>query len=145
MSLWMSIEVFDGTFSARSWADTHIDSIIETAITHGAIDWELLPTAWGVAFEVEFANEAAWNAFRMSDAFDLAFAHVPNARNVLIYRGRSLDGGATSWRKPKPKSGAGSEALPLPVSLLESLGSFEPLELLYLDDVLHRHAIRRPR
>lgn len=113
---WMSIEVFNGPYAAALWADTQADALVESALTAGAIDWDFKPTAWGVAFEVAFPSEAAWEAYRLSDAFQNAMATAPESQNgILIYRGRSLDGGDGKPRKNKPKSGAGANALELPV------------------------------
>ncbi len=124
----MSIEVFDGPFAASAWAETHIDSLIESAVSHGARDWDLKPTAWGVVFEVAFGTEASWKAFRDSEAVKHALDFVPNPANVLVYRGQSLDGGDLIPRKPKPKQGAGGAALPFPLfDQSEHFGVFEAL------------------
>lgn len=114
VSTWMCIEVFNGPFAASAWAESHIDRLIEAAVSHGATDWDLKPTAWGVAFEVEFAKKASWSAFRDSYAVAEALRHAPRANDILVYRGRSLDGGNFMPRKPKPKAGSGGATLAFP-------------------------------
>lgn len=131
MQFWMSIEIFNGPFAARLWADSHADSLIETAVTSGAVDWQLTRTAWGVAFEVAFTSEAEWNRYRATDAVTNALKNVPDPKHgILIYRGRSLDGGTPSPRKPKPKSGSGSAALALPY---DPIPRIEPLPAFFSD------------
>ncbi len=116
----MSIEVLDGEYPASFWAEAHADSLIQAAILHGALDWQLHHERWGVVLELAFANEAEWERFRADPAVDAALDAVPNpASGLLIYRGR----GGTSWtrqpRRPRPLAGAGAAALPLP--LLEEI------------------------
>jgi hypothetical protein len=111
----MSIEVLDGEYPASFWSEAHGDSLIQAAILHGAIDWQLHHQRWGVVLELAFRSEAQWERFRADAAVDAALESVPNPTNgLLIYRGR----GGTSWsrqpRRPRPLSGAGAAALPLP-------------------------------
>lgn len=127
MSYWMSIEVFNGPYAASLWADAHGDTLVECAVTAGAVDWELKRTAWGVVFEVSFHNEAAWKQFAATDLVVSALRKVPEPyTGVLIYKGRSLDGGRTQPRKPKPKAGSGAMALSVPFELpfVEALPAF---------------------
>ena len=116
----MSIEVLDGEYHASFWAEAHADNLIQTAILHGALDWQLHHERWGVVLELVFGNESEWERFRADPAVEAALDAVPNpASGLLIYRGR----GGTSWtrqpRRPWPLSGAGAAALPRP--LLEEL------------------------
>lgn len=114
----MSVEIFNGSFAASLWADAHGDALVETAVTSGALDWDLKRTAWGVVFEVAFRTEAEWETYKASDAVRNALHTAPDpTTGVLIYRGRSLDGGKDSPRKPKPKIGSGAAALSLPFEL----------------------------
>ena len=89
----MSIEVFDGSvasgFGAASlWAENHGDALVETAVIHGALDWAWHPTSWGVVFEIAFADEEAWDAYRASLAVRTALDAVPDpVSGVLVYRG----------------------------------------------------------
>jgi hypothetical protein len=36
---WWSIEVFQGALSAARWKDAYSASLIESAISNGAVDW----------------------------------------------------------------------------------------------------------
>lgn len=138
MNFWMSIEVFNGPYAASLWADAHADLLIESALTAGALDWDVKRTAWGVAFEVAFKDEAAWDAYRESDAFRTAMATAPSpVDGVLIYRGRSLDGGSTNPRTKKPKKGSGAGALELP----KAEAIFEVFPAFYSDGLTDRRQL----
>lgn len=114
-SLWFSIEVFDGPFAASLWADAHGDSLVETALQSGAIDWEWHRTTWGVVFEVAFSDEESWERFRVMASVQAALDAVPDpVTGVLVYRGRGGSAGKSNPRKPKPLVGSGSAALPMP-------------------------------
>lgn len=113
--LWCSIEVFDGPFAASLWADAHGDSLVETALQSGAADWEWHRTTWGVVFEAAFADEQAWERFRLTTAVQAALDAVPDpVTGVLVYRGRGGSAGKRQPRKPRPLIGSGSAALPMP-------------------------------
>src|SRR5215472_9760668 len=95
MAAWWSIEVFHGEFSARRWQDTYSSALIESALSHGATDWEWHEHRWGVVFEVEFGTDAEWEAFRTLPMVQAALDAVPDPVNgLLVYRGRG--GGAGS-------------------------------------------------
>ena len=116
MAYWMSIEVFDGPFPASSWIEAYGDSLVETAVTTGAIDWNWQRTSWGVVFEVAFTEEADWERFRQTRVVQIALDAVPDpVGGLLVYRGRGGSSGTTRPRKPKPFAGAGAAALPLPL------------------------------
>jgi hypothetical protein len=135
----MSIEIFDSTYAAQLWAEKHVDTFIESAVSHGAIDWDHKKTAWGVAFEVEFSSERQWIAFRNAGIIRELLDKTPDPRNgVLIYRGRSLDGGSTARRPKKPKSGAGGAAIALPWVTAPFL---EPLAPLFNDSNVDRRLL----
>jgi hypothetical protein len=111
----MSIEVFDGAPSASLWADAHGDSIVESALGHGASDWAWHRHPWGVVFEVEFDDEAAWERFRASLAVRTALEAAPDpVAGVIVYRGRGGSAGTKEPRRPRPLVGSGAAALPLP-------------------------------
>jgi hypothetical protein len=115
MAEWWSIEVFDGEFRAARWQDTYSSLLIESAIAHGAADWEWHAHRWGVVFEVAFREEASWEAFRGLAAVRAALDGVPDPVNgLLVYRGRGGGAGAVSPRRPRPAAGAGAMALPEP-------------------------------
>ena len=122
--MWMSIEVIDGAFGAGRWADAHADTLIEAALRHDASDWGWHRHTWGVVFEVEFADEAAWDRYRQSAAVRSALEDVPDpVFGLIIYRGRGGSAGTRSPRKPRPLIGAGAAELPLPESVEEVLGA----------------------
>jgi len=115
MSAWFSIEVFDGATSASAWAEAHRDTLTETAIAHGASDWMWNRHTWGVVFEVSFADEAAWERFLDLPVVVAVLDAVPDPLTGLIaYRGRGGSSGSPFPRKPRPMTGSGSAALPLP-------------------------------
>jgi hypothetical protein len=115
VSAWFSIEVLDGAASASGWAEVWSDALVETALFGGATDWSWHRHSWGVVFEVEFADETAWDVFRVQAAVTAALDTVPDpVTGVIVYRGRGGSAGRSERRKPKPMSGSGSAALPLP-------------------------------
>ena len=115
MAGWWSIEVFHGESSARLWQDNYSNALIESAVTHGATNWEWHEHRWGVVFEVEFAEDSDWEVFRALPAVQAALDAVPDPVNgLLVYRGRGGGAGATSPRTPRPAAGAGAMALPEP-------------------------------
>lgn len=111
----MSIEVLDGQYPARLWAEAHGDSLIQAAILHGAVDWRLHNLRWGVVLELGFVTEDQWERFRADAAVDAALEAVPNADGLLIYRGWGGSSSPREPRRPRPLAGAGAAALPLPL------------------------------
>jgi hypothetical protein len=112
---WWSIEVFDGAFPATRWQDAHGESLVESAITHGAVYWEWHVHRWGVVFEVAFPEDERWEAFRALPSVRAALDAVPDPVNgLLVYRGRGGGAGALAPRRPRPHVGAGSVELPPP-------------------------------
>jgi hypothetical protein len=121
MSEWWSVEVFHGDFRASRWQDSYSSSLIETAISHGAVEWTWLQHGHGVVFEVCFADDARWQAFRSLPAVRAALDAVPDPVNgLLIYRGRGGGAGALSPRHPRPTAGAGAVDLPEPGAVHEA-------------------------
>lgn len=115
MAEWWSIEVFHGEFRASRWQDSYSTSLIEAAIAHGALEWAWNGHRHGVVFEVCFADEARWEAFRALPAVQAALDAVPDPVNgLLIYRGRGGGSGAGRPRRPRPHAGAGAMQLPEP-------------------------------
>jgi hypothetical protein len=112
---WWSIEVFHGEFSALRWRDSYREAFIESAITHGAVDWSWHEHRWGVVFEVAFEHDAQWEAFRGLPQVKAALDAVPDRVNgLLIYRGRGGGAGRPSRRPRRPSAGAGALELPEP-------------------------------
>ena len=118
MTIWMSIEVLDGAFSASLWAEAHGDSVIEAAFTSGSTDWSWHRHTWGVVLELAFDDDDAWERFRSLPAVDAALDAVPDpVSGLIVYKGRGGSSGKAAPRKPRPLVGSGAAALPLPVEL----------------------------
>jgi len=115
MAEWWSIEVFHGELRASQWQQSYSQSLIEAAITHGALESTWTEHRYGVVFEVLFAYDELWDAFRALPAVRAALDAVPDPVNgLLVYRGRGGGAGARRRRKPKPSAGAGAMQLPEP-------------------------------
>jgi hypothetical protein len=115
MAEWWCIEVFHGEFQASQWQQSYSQSLIESAISHRALDWSWAQHSYGVVFEVLFADEEQWAEFRALPAVRAALDAVPDPVNgLLVYRGRGGGAGASSPRKPRPTAGAGAMQLPEP-------------------------------
>jgi hypothetical protein len=115
MAEWWSIEVFDGAFSAVRWKDSHSSSLIESAISNGAVDWVWHEHRWGVVLEIAFERDEQWEVYRDLPSVRAALDAVPDPVNgLLVYRGRGGGAGAAARRRPKPFAGAGAVELPEP-------------------------------
>lgn len=87
----------------------HGESLIEAAVTNGARSWEWHAPRWGVILEIEFADEAARDRFRVLPAVTAALDAVPDPVNgVLVYPGRGGGSGAGRLRRPRPAPAAGA-------------------------------------
>jgi hypothetical protein len=118
VSVWFSIEVFDGATSAALWAEAYRDVLMETALTDGAVDWSWHRHSWGVVFEVSFDDDAQWERFLELAVVRAALDAVPDPlTGVIVYRGRGGSSGSAEHRRPRPLIGSGSAALPLPWDL----------------------------
>jgi hypothetical protein len=116
MTEWWSIEVFHSEFQAASrWKDAYSSSVIESAVSHGALEWAWIEHPGGVVFEVCFTDDAQWEAFRQLPATVAALDAVPDRINgLVVYRGRGGGAGARSPRRPRPTAGAGAIEIPEP-------------------------------
>jgi len=95
------------------WREAHGISLIESAITRGAVDWNFEERRWGVVFEVAFNDPEAWIAFRHVPAVTAALDSVPDPVScLLIYQGRGGSSNSADPRRPRPVLGAGSAELP---------------------------------
>lgn len=118
MGTWYSIEVFDGASPASLWAEAHGDSLMESALTYGVSDWSWHRHTWGVVFEVCFEDETAWEGFTEIPLVRAALDAVPDpVTGLIVYKGRGGSSGASYPRRPRPLTGSGSAALPLPWDL----------------------------
>ncbi len=118
MAEWWSIEVFDSQLQAAlRWKDSYRTQIVESALTSGAIEWAWTEHGSGVVFEVCFADEARWEAFRGLPGVQAALDGVPDPVNgVLVYKGRGGGSGTRRPRRPRPSAGAGAIELPEPAA-----------------------------
>jgi hypothetical protein len=113
MAEWFTIEVFSGDkLPAGAWRYSYEDALTEAAVTSGALYWDWYDSQYGVVFEVCFASDGQWAAFRALPVVRGALDAVPDPVNgLLIYRGR---GGAAGSRKPRsPKPAPSAAALEL--------------------------------
>lgn len=111
----MSLEVLDGSFAASLWAHAWGDSLVETAVVHGALDWGWRRQGVGVVFELELATAAAWDRFRTSDTVRAALESAPDPTAVIVYRGRASSTGTAEPRRPRPWLDSGAAALAMPL------------------------------
>jgi hypothetical protein len=115
MAEWWSIEVFHGDkLPASRWKDAYEDTLAEAAVTNGALYWEWHEYAYGVIFEVCFASDEQWEAFRHLPAVRGALDSVPDPDGLLVYRGRGGAAGGRHPRKPGPAPGAAALELEEP-------------------------------
>jgi hypothetical protein len=113
--MWFSLEVFDGASSAALWAEAHGDGIVESAFGAGATDWSWHRHTWGTVLELEFDDDQAWERFQVLPIVVAALDNVPDpVSGLLIYRGRGGSAGRVEPRRPRPLTGSGAAALPLP-------------------------------
>jgi hypothetical protein len=131
MAEWWSVEVFHGESRASRWQESYSASLIESAITGGAVDWSWIQRPHGVVFEVCFPDDERWEQFRALPAVRAALDAVPDPVNgLLVYRGRGGGAGAAAPRRPRPSAGAGAIELPEPgADRLIDLASGGVLEL----------------
>jgi hypothetical protein len=115
MAEWWSIEVFSGDkLPASQWRYAYEDALTEAAVTHGALFWDWYDTQHGVLFEVCFATEEQWVAFRKLPSVRGALDAVPDPDGLLIYRGRGGAAGSRNPRKPRPAPSAAALELEEP-------------------------------
>jgi hypothetical protein len=113
------------------------DALSGAALSSGATDWSWHRHSWGVVFETEFVDEAAWEAFRELASVRAALDAVPDpVSGLIVYRGRGGSAGSAEPRKPRPMIGSGSAELPLPWDFVNEW----PVDLLALSGP----ALRRP-
>ncbi len=115
MTEWFSIEVSDGSSSAREWLDRYGDHIINAAQREGLADWEMRQLPWGVVIELELTDEFVWEQVRSHPAVGAALDAVPDpVRGLLVHRGRGGSAGSRLPLVPRPFTGSGALALPIP-------------------------------
>jgi hypothetical protein len=115
---WFSIEVLDGSSSARAWKEAYGDPVVAAAHSEGVSDWEWHELSWGVVLEVELPDEFAWTSLLAAAAVRAALDAVPDpVRGLSVHRGRGGTAGVPDPRRPRPLAGAGAVALPEPFDL----------------------------
>jgi hypothetical protein len=113
---WFSIEVFEGSSSARAWREAYGDAVVAAGHTEGMSDWTWHEFGWGVVLEVELPDEFAWERLLAVVAVRAALDAVPDpVGGLLVHRGRGGSAGVRWPRRPRPLAGAGAVALPEPV------------------------------
>ena len=117
---WLTVEVFDGDrpvagLTAAGWARAWQDSLVEAAVTGGAVFWDEHEHSWGVVLEFTFADERLRDAFRESPLLRAALDAVPDpVSGVLVYPHRGGGTGIRDPRRLRPLIQGGAAALPLP-------------------------------
>jgi hypothetical protein len=116
MAEWFTIEVFSGDkLPASAWRYSYEDALTEAAATSGALYWEWYDSQYGVVFEVCFASDDQWRAFRALPTVVGALDAVPDPVNgLLVYRGRGGAAGARKPRSPRPAPSAAALELEEP-------------------------------
>ncbi|MGH9186561.1 MAG: hypothetical protein ACRD0U_12215 [Acidimicrobiales bacterium] len=125
---WFSIEVVDAPMAGVLWLERHADDLVRAAVHEGATSWDWNRRPWGVVLEVRFGDEEAWDRFRALPGVQAALDAVPDpVHGLFVYRGRG--GGSTALlpRRPRPVSGAGAVALPLPEDPAAMEAFFRPV------------------
>jgi hypothetical protein len=112
MAEWWSIEVH-GEPSAARWKAAYSSSLIESAISNGAVDWAWHEYRWGVVFEAAFHDEAQWQAFRALPSVQAALEAAPDPINGLLVHRRG-DGSSEPPAPQRPPPLAAAGALPTP-------------------------------
>jgi hypothetical protein len=124
MAEWFSIEVTNGTSSARLWADSALDLLVDEAISGGANEWEIHYLSWGCVLEIEFTDQEAFELFRNRPSVRAALDRVPDpVSGLLVHRGRGGSSGSRRPRGPLPIRGSDAAALPIPDEVIEELVS----------------------
>jgi hypothetical protein len=119
MAEWWTVEVFSGDKAPGSaWRYSYEDVLTEAAVTHGALYWDWYDSQYGVVFEVCFATDEQWAAFRALATVKSALDAVPDPVNgLLVYRGRGGAAGARKPRGPRPAPSAAAMELDEPTEL----------------------------
>lgn len=112
---WITVEVFDGDWSAAGWARAWHDRLIEAAVTGGAVFWDEHEHRWGVVLEFTFDDERRRDAFRQAPVLLAALEAAPDpVDGVLAYPHRGGGSGSRQPRRPRPLRSGGAAELPVP-------------------------------
>jgi hypothetical protein len=108
----ISIEVFDGAFSASTWQHAYGDLITSTAVEHGATEWQWVERPWGLVCEIAFRNERDFDRWRGLAGVRSAFDAVPDpVFGLFFHRGWGGTSGSGEPRRPRPLAGSGAAEL----------------------------------
>jgi len=122
MAEWFSIEVTNGASSARLWAESALDLLVDEAISGGASEWAIHYLSWGCVLELEFPDEAAFELFRNRPSVVAVLDRVPDpVSGLLVHRGRGGSSGSRRPRGPLPMRGSDAAELPIPDEVIEEL------------------------
>jgi hypothetical protein len=122
MAEWFSIEVTNGTSSARLWAESSLDLLVDEAIGGGASEWAIQYLPWGCVLEIEFPDQEAFELFHNRASVLAALDRVPDpVSGLLVHRGRGGSSGSRRPRGPLPIRGSDAAALPIPEEVIEEL------------------------
>jgi hypothetical protein len=115
MAQWWSIEVH-GEPSAAHWKDAYSSSLIESAISNGAVDWAWHEYRWGVVFEAAFDDQAQWEAFRALASVQAALDAAPDPINGLLAHpgGGGSSGAPSRQQQPPPLTATARVPAPAP-------------------------------
>jgi hypothetical protein len=112
---WWAVEVLNARTIAAVWRDAYGEALVESAVTNRALGWEWHAFGWGVVFEVRFADEGDWEAWRRQAGVCAALDAVPDpVGGLLVHRGRGGACGGFVPRRPGGAPGAAAVALPEP-------------------------------
>ena len=112
---WLTIEVFDADAAAWLWRDRHAQDLVSLALGTGATYWEWHEHQYGVALELCFHDEQTRELFRGLAAVRAALELAPNpVSGVMVYPGRGGGAGVLARPHPRPFTGEGALALPVP-------------------------------
>jgi hypothetical protein len=118
---WWSIEILDAEHavtSAAQWRDAYAQTLAESAVTNGAVQWTWCEFAWGVIFEIAFRTENEWLAWRSLPGTRAALDAVPDpVSGLLVHRGHGGASGSYVPRRPRIAPSAGRVALPEPAGV----------------------------
>lgn len=116
---WWSIEILDAEHavtSAAQWRDAYAETLAESAVTNGAVQWEWFTFGWGVVFEIAFREERDWLAWRDLPGTRAALDAVPDpVAGLLTHRGHGGASGSYVPRLPPYTPRTDAAALPEPV------------------------------
>ena len=116
---WWSIEILDAEhaeISAASWRDAYEQTLTESLVTNGAVQWQWYGHSWGVVLEVAFAEERTWLLWRALPGTQAALDAVPDPLSgLLVHRGHGGASGTYVPRTPPAAPLADRVALPEPI------------------------------